>query len=102
MAHLKRLTKREIGLKQRPWITPDILRKMKERDKFYNKYAKERDKNAKDIIFQVFKKKRNEVIRLIRNSKNEYYAHFFDQNKSDMKIRGKEYVMLLIFPKNPT
>ena len=85
MAPLKRLTKREIGLKQRPWITPDILRKMKERDKFYNKYAKERDKNAKDIIFQVFKKKRNEVIRLIRNSKNEYYAHFFDQNKSDMK-----------------
>ena len=46
MAHLKRLTKREIGLKQRPWITPDILRKMKERDKFYNKYANERDKNS--------------------------------------------------------
>ena len=30
MAPLKRLTKKEIGLKQRPWITHDILMQMSE------------------------------------------------------------------------
>ena len=85
LAPMKRLTNREVGLKQRPWITPDILRKMKERDKFYNKYTKEIDPNTKNIIFQVYKKKRNEVVNIIRHSKNEYYANFFELNKCDMK-----------------
>ena len=57
LAPIKRLSKREVGLKQRPWITPGILKKMKERDQFYNKYAKESEPNIKNIIFQVYKKK---------------------------------------------
>ena len=35
MAPVKRLSQKENGLKQRPWITPEILTSMYERDKLY-------------------------------------------------------------------
>ena len=40
MAPYKRLTKKQISLKQHPWITPDILLLMNERDKFYKAFIK--------------------------------------------------------------
>ena len=36
-------------------------------------------------LFDVFKKKRNEVLTLIRKSKNIYFQNFFESNKSDIK-----------------
>ena len=38
MAPVKKLTKKEIGLQQRPWITPDILAFINERNKFYKEF----------------------------------------------------------------
>ena len=35
MAPMKRLTKKEIGLQQRPWITPDIMSDINERNNLY-------------------------------------------------------------------
>ena len=38
MAPVKRLTKKEIGLHQRPWITPDIMSAINERNKLYKEF----------------------------------------------------------------
>ena len=38
MAPVKRLTKKEIGLQQRPWITPDIMSAINERNKLYKEF----------------------------------------------------------------
>ena len=35
MVPLKKLIKKEIGLQQRPWITPDIIAAINERNKLY-------------------------------------------------------------------
>ena len=38
MAPFKKLTEKEIGLQQRPWITPDIIAAIKERNKLYKEF----------------------------------------------------------------
>ena len=103
MAPLKKLTKREIGLKQRPWINSEILSLMKERDNIHKSYLRENDICKKNIIFGDYKRKRNEIVERIRLSKNKHYADFFDENKSNTKkiwegIRD----IVNISKKNPT
>ena len=41
MAPVKKLTKKEIGLQQRPWITPDIFAAINERSQLYNEFIDE-------------------------------------------------------------
>ena len=85
MAPFKRLSNKEMGLKQRPWINHDILKIMRERDNFHKQYVKENDLLRKCIIFRIYKSKRNIVIKNIRESKNNYYSNFFQQNKNNSK-----------------
>jgi hypothetical protein len=85
MAPFKRLSNKDIGLKQRPWITHDILEIMNERDDFHKQYAKEKDLIRKDILFRIYKYKRNLVVKNIRQSKEKYYSDFFEQNKNNSK-----------------
>ena len=40
MAPMKKLTKKEIGLQQRSWITPDIMAAINERNKLYKEFLK--------------------------------------------------------------
>ena len=42
MAPVKKLTKKEIGLQQRPWITPDIISTINERNKLYKEFIEEK------------------------------------------------------------
>ena len=42
MAPVKRLTKKEIGLQQSPWITPDIMSAINERNKLYKEFIEEK------------------------------------------------------------
>ena len=42
MAPVKRLTKKEIGLQQRQWITPDIMSAINEWNKLYLEFLEEK------------------------------------------------------------
>ena len=85
MAPFKRLSNKDIGLKQRPWITHDILEIMNEREDFHKQYAKEKYLIRKDILFRIYKYKRNLVVKNIRRSKEKCYSDFFEQNKNNSK-----------------
>ena len=85
MAPYKRLSKREINLKQRPWINHEILEIMNERDNFHKQYIKENDPIRKSIIFRIYKSKRNTVVKMIRQSRNNYYSEYFERNKNNSK-----------------
>ena len=93
MAPIKRLTKKENGLIERPWITLGISVSMKTRDDSYKDFLNENDNNLKTIKYSTYKQKRNMVTSLIRLSKNKYYSDFFIENQSNIKktwegIRG--------------
>ena len=85
MAPYKRLSNKEMGLKQRPWIDHEILDLMKDRDAFHKKYIKEKDSTRKNIIFHIFKTKRNAVVNKIRRNRGAYYSEFFENNKNNSK-----------------
>ncbi len=58
MAPVKKLSKKEIGLKQRPWITPVILTSMYERDMLYKDFSADDNPFSRDEKHKVFKTKR--------------------------------------------
>ena len=85
MAPVKRLSNKEMGLQQRPWITHEILELMNERDNFHKQYVTENDLDRKAVLFAIYKSKRNFVVKTIRQSKTKYYSDFFKQNKNNSK-----------------
>ena len=85
MAPIKRLTKKEKGLIDRPWITLGISISMKTRDDCYKDFINEKDSNFKANKYTIYKQKRNMVTSLIRLSKNKFYSDFFIENQSNIK-----------------
>ena len=78
----KKLSKREIKLSVKPWITRDILKKIKYRDKLYSKSLK----NLHNLnLTYLFKKFRNSVVKDIKVSKSKYFKKNFLINMSNMK-----------------
>ena len=60
-------------MKKKPWITKQILIKIREKNKTYEKYLK-----IKDIFwYNIYINFRNIVKRLIEKSKRRYYRNYF-------------------------
>ena len=89
MAPVKKLTKKEIGLQQRPWITPDILAAINERDKFYKEFLKEKGPDLKMEKHNKYKTKRNLVTSRLRKAKKDFYNAFLRKTKITLKRHGK-------------
>ena len=85
MAPFKKLTTKEIGLKQTPWITSGLLVSMKERDHLHQLYIKEKNKELKAHYHSLYKNKRNLILTLQRASKKEYFSDFFLENQANIK-----------------
>ena len=85
MAPVKKITKKEQGLKMSPWITYGILTSMRTRDSLYKKLANESSPTLKKDYFNSYKVHRNKVTSLIRTSKKDYFAKYFEENNSNVK-----------------
>ena len=80
--HRRKLSKKEVSFSSKPWITNDIRKMMKIRDKLYRHLIK---KGHEDSVSSLFKKFRNRIVKDIRESKKSYYKNFFTLNLGDMK-----------------
>ena len=59
-----------------------IQKMMKIRDRLFQKF-----KSTKSTVdLKAFKQFRNRVVNELRESKKNYYHHFFEENKNDMKM----------------
>ena len=81
MAPYKTLSKKEQNLQQRPCVSGDILSEMHTCDEIHKKFMKEKMFKHR---FSEYKKKRNDVLSKIKNSRNNYFKDFFESHKSDM------------------
>ena len=93
MAPYHKLTKNEMRLEERPWITRGILVSMKKRDNLYKLLSSEKDQNKKHEIFEIYKQYRNLIVTLLKQSKKNYYSSYFVENQNNIKktwdgIRG--------------
>ena len=84
-APIKTVKKRENKTISKPWITRGIKTSIKKRDKLYKQMIKAKNKQHKLIKHESYKKYRNKIIELIRQSKQTYYQRYFEQNKKDSK-----------------
>ena len=90
VAPYKKLTKKEIKLKSKPWITIDIQHLMQKRDKLHHKYCQESNKTKKEEFYINYKKLRDKLTKMKRERKTIYYKNFFEANKKTHLKFGKE------------
>ena len=69
MAPIRKLSKNELRLEKRPWITKGILVSMHIRDKLSKRLSKMKNPLEKRIVFKHFKMYRNMIVTLLRRSK---------------------------------
>ena len=89
MAPVKRLTKKEIGLQQRPWITPDIMAAINERNKLYKEFIEKKCPQSKIDKHNRYKTKRNLVTSRLRKANKDFYNDFLEENKNNVKETWK-------------
>ena len=67
----KKLNKTELKRKVKPWVTDEIIRKIKLKSKTYEKYVKckEIQGNLKNTLFTEYKSLKNEISTQLRDSK---------------------------------
>jgi len=81
-APYKKVTKNEIKLLSKPWISNEILQKCKKRDSILKTITKENDPVRKKKLRNEYKKLRNEITKNKRESKKYYYSIYFENNKN--------------------
>ena len=85
-APLKKVNKRKQKIMTKPWISDQILKKIKHRNKLF---AKKKNNPEDAYTKSVYNKFRNSVNKDIRSSKKEYYQSYFENCKNDMKKTWK-------------
>ena len=78
---LKKIPNKNQVRTDKPWVTPDIIHKIKRRDKLYKAYIRKKHPHLKDEI----KVKNNEIQQLTRQSKKTYYEKYFNDNKQNVE-----------------
>ena len=81
-----KLTKKQIKTRQKPWITPGIVRSMSKRDHYFRKFTKSKNVDNKTYFHNLFKTYRNMIVTLCRQSISilNFYSQYFRQYFSNM------------------
>ena len=84
MAEIKQ-SKKYIKQNTKPWITNDIIKLIRDKDKTYQQFIKESDTALKETIQNKLKEQKNEITKQIRESKKFFYDKYFSRNSSNLK-----------------
>ena len=84
-APLKKPSKNEKNRKHSPWISNDIIKSLKKRDKLYKEFIICPDPDKKVRLQNEYKAYRNTIVTLCRLSKTNYYQNFFAAQKNNLK-----------------
>ena len=85
-APLKKLNKKELKRKSKPWITPIILNKIKHRNTMF---ARLKHNPHNDLLRLAYKNLRKTITKEIKESKKDYYSQYFENCKHNMKKTWK-------------
>ena len=99
---LKYLTKKQIKIKKKPWLTTGIQKSIKKRRTLFMKIKNMKYKNQNtDEIFNKYKQRRSMINTLKRRSKRDYYfKKYFETNANNSKSTWKGINKLLNDKKN--
>ena len=80
-APLRKLTKKDIKFRNKPWINGKIQKMMRIRDQILKKLKK----NNNQALIDLYKKFRNMVSVSLNESKASYFFNYFQKNRNNMK-----------------
>ena len=69
----------------KPWITPGVANSVRNKNKSYKRFCKQKNSKTKEYYDKQFKSYRNHVSSLLRETKDSHYKQCFEDNK---KILG--------------
>ena len=81
-APVKKLTPKEVKLKLKPWISPEISKLIRIRDKLFARKKRQPDNERVKLLYNNV---RNKVNREMKRSKKDYYSSYFEEHKSNIK-----------------
>lgn len=92
-------TVKETNKIRKPWISKDIYKQIKQKNRLYARFIKTRDRS----IWAEYKHKRNSLVTIIRNAKTAYYNAVFSQNadRPDLTWKAVNTVLNRSQPKMP-
>ena len=82
-APIKKSTRKEEKIKSKPWIIKDIKTSISIKDKLYKEMIKEKNVLTKDLKHESFEKYWNQIINLLRVSKQTHYNKHFEENENN-------------------
>ena len=82
----KNLVAKKKQAKESPWITKGILVSINRCDQLHKSFLKEKDPFFKSLLYDSFKKYRNKIVTLCRQSKSNFFNKYFRDN---IKNAGK-------------
>ena len=86
---LKKITKNELKLKCKPWITKGIKKSIQRREKLYKKFIKSKNQKSKDELHHNYKELRNHIVTIIRESKKLHFKKYFTKNINNIQNTWK-------------
>ena len=86
---LKKITKKELKLKCKPWITKGIRKSIQRREKLHKKFIKSKNQKSKDEIHHNYKELRNQIVTIIRESKKLHFKKYFTKNINNIQNTWK-------------
>ena len=82
---LKKMSKKQYKQQFKPWITSGICKSISIRDKLLKQYINCKVNTYKTTIHINYKQYRNSIVKLIRQSKKNYYQKYFSENSQNIK-----------------
>ena len=87
-APTEKLNPKEVKLRLKPWITPDIQNLIKVRDRLF---LRKKRQPTNDHVRVVYNLARNRVTREIEKSMKNHYDSYFDEHNTNLKKLGRVF-----------
>ena len=94
-APLKKVNKDILNFKTKPWITPTLQRSISIKSNLLKKCITAKDPQVKERYYKEYKDYRNMLSTILKQSKTNYYNHYFETNWNSIKNtwKGLKFVL---------
>ena len=88
-APLKKVNKYKLKFKIKPWITPALQKSISIKSNLLKKFITVKDPQIKERYHKENKDYRNLLSTILKQSKTNYFNHYFESTGTALKIHGK-------------
>ena len=86
---LKKVNKYKLKFKTKPWTTPILQKSISIKNNFLKKFITAKDAQIKERYHKEYTDYRNQLSIILKQSKTNYYKHYFESNWNSIKNTWK-------------